>query len=131
MPLRGLSSRVAVAGLMVGPAQMNRQVTFYSPGVRDTSTGKTLAPTAAFNCWAAIYAIAGEEIDKAQQIAQKVSHVVVINWQLGVLANMTIQYLDGGLARTFQIADITDPDEQRWQLKIYCFEIGQNAGGSS
>jgi SPP1 family predicted phage head-tail adaptor len=133
MPLRGLSARVSVAGRMVGPSAMNRWVTFCTPGQRnaDGSGGSTSQPSAAFSCWAAIYALAGEELDKAQQIAQKVSHIVVINYQLGVQANMVIQYIDGGVTRTFQIADITDPDEQRWQLKIFCFEMGTNAGGSS
>jgi SPP1 family predicted phage head-tail adaptor len=131
MPLRGLSSRVSVAGRFAGPADMNRRVTFYSPGVRSKIDGTTGPPQAAFECWAALYAVAGAEIDRAQQIAQKVSHLVVINYQLGVKGNMTIQYLDAGITRTFQIAAIDDPDEQRWQLKVYCFEIGQNAGGAS
>jgi SPP1 family predicted phage head-tail adaptor len=131
MPLRGLSSRVSVAGQSVGPAQMDRRLTFYSPGVRSKTDGQSGSPQAAFECWAAVSALAGDELDKAQHIAQKVSHVVVINYQFGVLENMTIQYLDGGGKRVFQIAAIEDPDEQQWQLKIYCFEIGQNAGGAS
>jgi len=113
---------------MVGPSDMNKQVTFYSPPGRnsDGSTGGN--PSAAFSTWAAIFAIAGAEVDRAQQIAQKVSHIVLIPYQLGVEENMTIQYLDGGSKRTFQIITPDDPDEQRWWLKIYCFELGQNAG---
>lgn len=131
MPLRGLSSRVSVAGRYVGPADMNRRVTFYAPGVRNPKDGTSGPPQAAFETWAAIYALAGAELDKAQQIAQKASHLVVINYQVGVQQNMTIQYLDGGATRVFQIEAIEDPDEQRWQLKIYAFELGQNAGGAS
>ena len=127
MPLCGLSSRVLVGGQMVGPSAMNKQVTFYSPPIRNTD-GSQGAAAASFSTWAAIYAIAGAEIDRAQQIAQKVSHVVLIPYQSGVQENMTIQYLDGGQARNFQIVTVDDPDEQRWWLKVYCFELGQNAG---
>ena len=130
MPLRGLSSRVSVSGRMAGPAEMNHQVTFCTPGARDAQ-GKAGPPSAAVSCWAAIFALSGSELDKAQQIAQKVSHLVLINYRMGVQENMIVQYIDGGVTRTFQIAEIEDPDEQRWQLKVYCFEMNQNAGGAS
>lgn len=125
--LRGLSSRVPVGGQMVGPSAMNKQVTFYSPPIRNTD-GSQGSPSAAFSTWAAIFALAGTEVDRAQQIAQKLSHVVLIPYQSNVVENMTIQYLDGGTARNFQIVTIDDPDEQRWWLKVYCLELGQNAG---
>jgi SPP1 family predicted phage head-tail adaptor len=131
MPLPRLSQRPPRAGELAPIGALNRQVTFYSPGTPNSSSGKTGPPLAAFSCWAALYALAGDELDKAQQIAQKVTHLAVISYQLGVLESMTIEYLDGGITRTFQIAAIEDPGEQRWQLKIYCFEINQNAGSAS
>lgn len=131
MPLRGLSSTVSVVGRMIGASSMNRQVTFNNPGIRDVTNGSYGEPSAAFSTWAAIYAVAGDELDKVRQIAQKVSHIVVIPYQLNVQENMTIDYIDGGTTRTFQIAAIDDQDEQRWFLKIFAFEMGQNAGGSS
>jgi SPP1 family predicted phage head-tail adaptor len=129
--LRGLSSRVPLGGRMAGPGEMNRQVTFASPAARASDGTGGTGYTAAFSCWAAIYALAGIELDKPQQIAQKVTHLVVINYRLGIQENMQIQYIDGGVTRTFQIVTIDDPDEQKWQLKILCFEMGQNAGGSN
>lgn len=121
MPLRRLNP-LAPSG------KMNRRITFYSPGVRDSAAGTTGSPQAKFNTWASFEALIGAELDKAQQIAQKSSHLVKIPYQLDVDENMTIQYLDGGDPRTFQIEHIEDADEQRWQLKIYCFEVGQSAG---
>lgn len=110
---------------------MNRLVTFYSPGARDAQ-GKAGYPSPAFPAvWAALYALSGGETDKPQQIAQKVTALLVINYQLGVQENMTVQVPEGGSTRTLQIAAIEDPDGQKWQLKIYCFEINQNAGGAS
>ena len=131
MPLKRLSAGLPRPDQYTPIGAMNRRVTFYAPGVRSPKDGTSGPPQAAFSCWAALYAIAGAELDKAQQIAQKVSHLVVINYQLGVQENMTLQYLDGGVARAFQIAAVEDPDELRVQLKIYAFEIGQNAGGTS
>lgn len=110
---------------------MNRLVTFYSPPARDAQ-GKAGLPSPAFPAvWVALSAIAGAEIDKAQQIAQHVSDLLVMNYRLGVEENMTIQVPEAGAIRTLQIAAITDPDAQRWQLKVYCFEINQNAGGAN
>jgi SPP1 family predicted phage head-tail adaptor len=130
MPLPRLSQRPPRAGELAPIGAFNRQVTFCSPGVPNSTTGQTGQPSAVFSCWAAFYALIGDEIDKAQQIAQKASHLVIIQYQLGVLESMTIQYLDGGITRNFQIEAIEDPGEQRWMLKIYCFEINQNAGSA-
>lgn len=110
---------------------MNKQVTFYAPGAQSATDGSTKSPQAAFETWAALYALSGDELDKAQQIAQRVSHLAVIPYSPAAQENMTIQYLDQGETRIFQIAAIEDMDEQRVQLKVYCFEIGQNAGGQN
>ena len=131
MPLRGLSSRVSAAGRLVGPQDMTKWVTFCLPGATSAADGTQQPPSPQFSCWASLLAIAGEELQKAQQIAQRATHLVIINYRLNVHENMLIQYIDGGVTRTFQIAAIEDPDEMRWQLKAFCFEIGQNAGGAS
>jgi head-tail adaptor len=131
MPLPRLSNRPPVAGRYAPIGAMNRLVTFYSPGARDTQ-GKAGPPSPAFPAvWAALYAITGGEVDKAQQIAQKVTDLLVINYQLGIQENMTVQVPEAGSIRTLQVAAIADPDGQKWQLKVYCFEINQNAGGAN
>jgi SPP1 family predicted phage head-tail adaptor len=130
MPLRRLSAGLPRAGMYVTPGAMNRMITFCSPGSRNTD-GSSGQPSAQFNSWAALYALAGDELDKAQQIAQRVSHLAVITYQLNVEEDMTIQFNEAGQTRVFQIAAIEDIDELHWQLKIYCFEINQNAGGAS
>jgi SPP1 family predicted phage head-tail adaptor len=128
MPLARLSQRFPRPGIYTPLGAMSKWITFYSPGARQ-GDGSSGPPAAAFSCWAALYAITGAEIDRAQQIAQKVSHLAVIPYpSQDIEENMTIQYLDSGQARNFQIAAIDDPDEMRWQLKIYCNELGQNAG---
>lgn len=131
MPLPRLSQALPRPGQYVTPGALNKQVTFCSPAPRSPADNSMGQPSAAFSCWAALFALAGDELDKAQQIAQKVSHLVVISYADGVFENMVIQYIDGGVKRTFQIAAIEDPDELRVQLKIYAFEIGQNAGSAS
>jgi head-tail adaptor len=131
MPLKRLSNRPPSAGVYAPLGAMNRLVTFYSPGARDLQ-GKAGFPSPAFPAvWAALYAISGDELDKAQQIAQKVSSLLVINYRLGVEENMMVQVAEAGATRTLQVAAIDDPDGQKWQLKVYCFEINQNAGGAN
>jgi head-tail adaptor len=114
--------------MYASPGQLNKQATFCSQG---NALAGTAVGSAIFTSWMGMWALAGDEVDRAQQIAQKSSHLAVIPYQLGVLDSMTIQYLDGGKTRTFQIEHIDDPDEMKWQLKIYCFEINQNAGSAS
>jgi SPP1 family predicted phage head-tail adaptor len=131
MPLPRLSNRPPRPGVYAPIGSMNRLVTFYSPGARDRQ-GKAGPPSPAFPAvWAALYALSGGEMDKVQQIAQKVTALLIINYRLGVEENMTVQVPEGGSTRTLQIAAIEDPDGQQWQLKIYCFEINQNAGGAN
>jgi SPP1 family predicted phage head-tail adaptor len=130
MSLRRLSAGLPRAGQLVPPGALNRQVTFCSPGA--AGAGGIVGPASpAFTTWAALYAVAGDELDKAQQIAQRVSHLAVITYRLGVLESMTMQFNEAGSTRTFQIAAVVDPDEMHMQLKIYCFEINSNAGGAS
>jgi len=134
MPLRGLSgfgATLFVAGRRVSPATMNKQLTICSPGTVNSTDGTTGPPLPEIETWGAIFALSGDELDRAQQIAQRASHVVVIPYALGIPEAGVVQYIDGGLTRTFQIEAIVDEDEQRWMLKIYCFEINQNAGQAS
>ena len=131
MPLPRLSNRVPRPGVYAPIGAMNRLVTFYSPPAKDLQ-GKVGNPSPAFPAvWAALYAISGDETDKAQQIAQKVTSLLVINYQLGVQENMTVEVPEAGYMRTLQVAAMDDPDAQKWQLKVYCFEINQNAGGAN
>jgi SPP1 family predicted phage head-tail adaptor len=127
MSLPRLSVRTPGAGEYTSPGAMNRRVTFYTAA--NPTSGK---PASAFvESWAAIRAVAAQELDKAQQIAQRVSHLVTVPYQPGILENMTIAFNEGGITRFFQITAIEDPDERHVELRIMCFEINQNAGAAS
>jgi head-tail adaptor len=131
MPLPRLSNRPPRPGVYAPIGAMNRLATFYSPAPKDLQ-GKAGFPSPAFPAvWAALYALTGQETDKPQQIAQKVTSLLVINYRLGVQENMTVEIAEAGAIRTFQIVGIDDPDGQGWQLKVYLFEINQNAGGAN
>lgn len=131
MPLPRLSMRPPRPGTYVDPGAMNRLVTFYAAAAKDLQ-GKPQPPSPAFGpVWGALFAISGAEIDKAQQIAQKVTDLLVINYRLGIQESMTFEVAEGGAVRTLQVAAIADPDGQMWQLKVYCFEINENAGGAN
>lgn len=123
MPLSRLSGRLPGPGQYTNRAQMSRQITLLSPSPRG-GDGSGGAPSPAFVSWASIRSLAGDELDKAQQIAQDISHLVVVPYQPGIQGNWQVQFEN----RIFQIKAIEDPDEMHWELRIYCAEIGQSAG---
>lgn len=100
-------------------------ITFKSAAGRDPSTGKALTPAPFVSLWAKLSELQGQELYKAQQIAQQVTILVQTEYYAGLQENMTITTEDG---RTFQIRDIQDPDGRKFELWIYCEELGQNAG---
>lgn len=83
---------------------------------------------AAFDSWAAMRALGGQEIDKAQQFAQRSTHLITLPYQTGVEESMTVSFNEGGATRVFQIEYIEDPDERHIELRLMCFEMNQNAG---
>lgn len=127
MPLRRLSQVPPPAGGYTPIGAMTRQVTLYLPGIRSPLDASTGPPAAYGTSWAAFRALQGQELDKAQQIAQKVTHLVVIPYQPGIVESMTLQLEQ----RTFQTMAIEDPDEIHIELRLYVMEIGQNAGQQS
>lgn len=119
MPLRRLSSSPNSIG------GMSRLITLnYSSAGRNATDGGPLPPSPAITTWASIRALKGDELDKADQIAQEADHIVRIPYQSPVTLDMTV----GFEGRTFEIKYIEDPDELRFFLDLYCDEIGQNAG---
>ena len=122
MPLRRLSSSFGAIG------GMSRQITLnYRSAGRNTIDGGPLPPSPAVTSWASIRALKGEELDKADQIAQEADHIVRIPYQFPVNESMTVVF-EG---RTFQIHFVEDEDEMHFFLNLYCSEIGQNAGAQT
>lgn len=117
MPLKRLSSaRYSIGG-------MSRQVTLYLPGRRAADGGNT-PPSPFCTSWADIRSLRGEELDKADQIAQLVELIVTIPYQIGITGNMLV----GFEKEMWQISYIEDEDRRHVFLDLYCAEIGQNAG---
>ena len=81
--------------------------------------------------WAAVRALTAQELPKAQQIAQRVTHLVTVPYQPGILESMQIGMYEAGTLRMMQIAGIEDPDERHVELRIMAYEINQNAGMAS
>jgi SPP1 family predicted phage head-tail adaptor len=127
MPLPRLSARPPGPGQYTAPGAFNRWITFYNAA--NPTAGIAASPFK--DSWAAIRALTGQEIEKAQQIVQRASHLVTTPYQPGVLESMTIGMYEGSVLRMLQIADIEDPDERHVELRMLCFEINQNAGSAS
>ena len=120
MPLKRLSSaRHTIGG-------MSRQITLYTPG-DPAADGGNLPPSPFCVSWADIRSLRGEEMDRADQIAQAVELIVTIPYQTGILGSMLV----GFEAEMWQINFIEDEDRRHVFLDLYCAEIGQNAGSSS
>lgn len=122
MPLRRLSSaRHTIGG-------MSRQISLFLPGARNTADGSNFPASPIFKAvWADIRSLRGQELDRAQQIAQEVEHVISIAYQTGVTHNMLVEFEN----RSFQIHYIEDEDERHIFLDLYCAEVGQNAGSQA
>lgn len=127
MTLPRLSSRPPGPGEYTSPGAKNRWVTLNNPA--NPTAGVPANPFA--DSWAAIRALGGQEIDKAQQFAQRSTHLVTISYQPGISEAMTVSFNEGGTTRSFQIEYIEDPDERHVELRLMCFEMNQNAGSAS
>jgi SPP1 family predicted phage head-tail adaptor len=121
MPLRRLSSAHHSIG------GFSRQIVLMLPGARNTADGSTFPPSPAITSWAEIRSLRGQELDKAQQIAQEADHMVSIPYQTGITLAMLVEFE----SRIFQIKYIEDEDERHVFLDLYCAEVGQNAGSQA
>jgi head-tail adaptor len=119
VPLPRIISRPPAPGQRTAPGAYTRRVTINNPA----NPTKEVPANAFCDSWASIRGLGGTELDKAQQIAQKSTHVITVPYQPGIPQNGTVTELVGGLTRTFQIEHVEDPDEMRFELRLYCFEI--------
>jgi SPP1 family predicted phage head-tail adaptor len=127
MTLPRLSARAPGQGQNTSLGAMSNRVTLNNQA--NPTAGVLANPFV--ETWAAIRSLSGQELLKAQQIAQKSTHLVTIPYQPGVLESMVLTINDGGITRTWQIETIEDPDERHVELRMMCFEMNQNAGSAS
>src|SRR4051812_44735854 len=127
MPLTRLSARPPGPGQYTNRGAMNRRITFYN----QANPTANIPANPYVDSWAAVRALTSEEMDKAQQIAQRVTHLFTVPYQPGIQESMQLGMYEGSVLRMFQIAGIEDPDEMHFELRIMAFEINQNAGSAS
>lgn len=111
--------RPPAPGQRTAPGAYTRRVTINNPA----NPTKGVPANAFCDTWAAMRGLGGSELDKAQQIAQKSTHVITVPFQPGIPQNGTVSELTAGSTRTFQIEYAEDPDEMQFELRLYCFEI--------
>lgn len=127
MTVPRLSSRAPGNGEYTSPGAFNRRITLNNQANPTAGT-----PVNAYaDSWAAIRAMGGSEMDKAQQFAQRSTHLVTIPYQPGVQQSMVVSFNEAGTTRYFQIEYIEDPDERHVELRMMCFEMNQNAGSAA
>lgn len=124
MSLPRLTGRPPGAGAYTSLGSFNKIINLMQASARAASGAPGPLSPYATGVWAAIRSTGVLELNKAQQIAQKVSHLVTIMYMPGVRPDMLVQYLDAGLTRIFKIVDIEDPDERHVELRMLCQEVG-------
>jgi SPP1 family predicted phage head-tail adaptor len=127
MPLARLSGRPPAPGQYTPLGAFTTWGTLYNAG--NPTAGRK--PNAYADTWAAVRSLTAQEIDKAQQIAQRVNLLVTIPYQPGVLESMLFSYYEQGFQHMLQIAAIEDPDNRHVELRMTCFEINANVGEAS
>jgi SPP1 family predicted phage head-tail adaptor len=69
--------------------------------------------------WAEIKALAGRELESAQQISEEITYKINIRYHTTVVSDHRILFG----ARIFEIVTVTDPDERNIELNLMCKEI--------
>jgi len=129
MPLPRLSAVPRRPGAYTAPGAMNQWISILAPGARN-SDGSNQPGSPVYTGWAAVTRLSGQELVKAQQIVQQVTHEVVIPYpRLPGEAEAALIPQGGQVVlgqRIFQIEDISDLDERKFELHLMCVERNQN-----
>lgn len=114
----------------IAAGTLDRRIMIEVPGTSKDSFGQ---PTQMWNpylrVWAKIRAVTGKELYAASGFTSQVTHMITIRY-LGtsrVQSNMRVKYGQ----RIFLIQAVLDPDEQKRELNLICFELNDGAGKES
>jgi len=121
MPLPTIVS----TGVQYTPAgAMVDEIALLTPSpTRDSETGEFGAPVEFVTLFAAVSALTGRELEKAQQLVAEVTHSVNLCYLPGVNSAMTVFFR----SRIFEILAVLDPDERQIELRLLCRERNQVA----
>lgn len=100
--------------------RMRHKITIMQPGGR-AQDGTDLASVPFVTRFAQISSLQGNELLKAQQIVENVTHKIVMRYYPGVNSSMTVSYN----GRTFVIQAVLNPDERTRELDLLCVERNQ------
>lgn len=108
---------------------MDQTIQILAPGAVNPKDGSPQPPNPVYSGWADVTRLSGQELVKAQQIVQEVTHEIVIPYPPGGFAQSERLPESGTVTfdgRTLQIKNIFDPDERKVQLHLLCVERNQN-----
>jgi SPP1 family predicted phage head-tail adaptor len=126
MPLPRISSRPPGPGTYTPPGAFTRWVTINNPA--NPTAGVVASPFC--DTWAAMRSMSGQELEKAQQIAQHSTHIITVPYQPGIPQNGTVTMFEGSLVRTFQVEWVDDVEEKHIELRFWCFEMQAQTSGN-
>ena len=110
---------------MLNPGSLNRKITIQVPAVtQDAFTEPQQNWTDVGTVWAAIHTATGKEVYAASGFTSQMTHSITIRYPaFAVQTNMRVLYG----TRSFLIQGVSDPDESRVQVDLFCLETN---GGS-
>ena len=117
MSLRRLSRVIPFAGQYTTPGAFCHEIEIMNVPARSNDGGYAAA-TLFSKSWAAIRALQGRELDKAQQITQEAQYMITVPYLEGLSEAMTIVHTNTG--SEYQILAVLDPDGMRVEQRCIC-----------
>ena len=103
--------------------RMRHRVAIQSPSTAVDSFGEqTDSWSTDATVWASIEPLSGREAQVAKQTNPRLSHRVLMRHRTGVTPRQRLVFGTGGDARTYEIAQVINPDERNISLRIMCVE---------
>lgn len=107
---------------MLDPGQMIHRVSILQETTIDDISGTAPAWTPFVDTWAQIDPVRGAEVLKSGQDTAQLYLTVKIRWQVGILANMRVQALNG----LYLIQTVENPGNRNVILILNCIALGLN-----
>lgn len=107
---------------MLDPGKMVHRISILQETTVDDVSGTAPDWTAFVDTWAQIDPVRGIDVLRAGQDTTQLYLAVKIRWQVGILANMRVQTLNG----TYIIQAVENPGNRNIILVLNCIALGLN-----
>jgi SPP1 family predicted phage head-tail adaptor len=115
-----LPRRLNTGTAYVSTGSMNTRVSLLKPSQAKDANGD-FVQTQELVCvvWANVEAITQKYTDRPELTVSEATHLVTLRYTSGITSKNLVGFADG---RVWNIESAVDPDEQKINLKLYCYE---------